>query len=506
MRLLALGHSAYLIEMLPAGGGAPVRVLADPWLSDHLIGDLLGRFPRVRLDWRRLTPVHAIFLSHSHTDHCDPYSLVALWRTLSPKPALILPQSMAYLAGLFREFLGGVEIRLLAEGAPIDLHGLSIEGRFNPEIEASNEDDVMVLIAKNDTEVFIGESDALLPFYHPEGRAVFAGWCRGGDEADEPDEAIETIACLSIRNQGEATMAMLASRGHEDRQERLERCLESVYEEVGDMYIPIEDLEDDPWQDSRLVRLIGGQGIGFPQALGRDWNRVLFPIRIADRVRIEGEIAGDSECRHQVEELVPGAWHVLERGRLAEREPEDAVELLDREEDRDFDPGIDLYEDFPAAPLRGEARDHERQRRMILECLEHRFLPHLIGARNPPVEHLLAAGGGRYRIRVRFGNAERSSDRDYVIGFERLRFEESDPEGEADERYWANDLEDVLEGRADEFSTFCRHPLGGSSQRLWRALGLPYLNNDLIEKKLRYHFERAARGEPLADWVLGFYR
>ena len=74
------------------------------------------------------------------------------------------------------------------------------------------------------------------------------------------------------------------------------------------------------------------------------------------------------------------------------------------------------------------------------------------------------------------------------------------------EFYWANDIDDFLDGRCDEFSTVCRRPLGGTAIRLWQCLGLPYLNNDIIEKKLRYHFERAAYGESSSDWVMEFYR
>ena len=50
MNVLALGHSCFLLEMLPGEETEPVRILADPWLSDHVIGDVMGRFPRIRFD------------------------------------------------------------------------------------------------------------------------------------------------------------------------------------------------------------------------------------------------------------------------------------------------------------------------------------------------------------------------------------------------------------------------------------------------------------------------
>ena len=93
MKIHALGHIAYLLEMAPRDGEEPVRILGDPWLSDYAIGDLMGRFPRVRYRAEDLEPVHAIFLSHSHTDHLDPYTLVRLWNELPSRPTLILPQT-----------------------------------------------------------------------------------------------------------------------------------------------------------------------------------------------------------------------------------------------------------------------------------------------------------------------------------------------------------------------------------------------------------------------------
>jgi L-ascorbate metabolism protein UlaG (beta-lactamase superfamily) len=497
MKILSLGHSAYLLEMSPASG-PPVRILVDPWLSDYVLGDLLGRFPRLRFEARALDPVHAVFLSHSHTDHCDPYTLVRLWRELSTRPVLFLPQSLRYLEGLLAEHLAGARIVFLEDQKPQGFLGLQVQAFFNPEPRPTNEDDVMVLVVEGDREVFLGESDAVLPLYDPEARSRIAELLL--------TPRFETAVFHTTRNEGEATMAAASARCVRDRERRVGRSLERTYEEVQGLYEPLEDLEVDLWQDERLVRLVGGQGISFPQKLGTAWNRVLFPIRIEDRVRIEREVAKQCGCRHAVEAFVPGCAHVVEGGRLQGREHSGAIELLDREDERRYDPKLPQPEPFATAPLRDEARDADAQRCRLLDCLNQRFLPHLIGARSPPVEHLLAAAGGEYRIRVRFGTTERPLDRDFRAGFERLRFEEAEAEGTAQEFYWANDLEDFLDGRCDEFSTFCRSPLGAEAQRLWLCLGLPYLNNDLVERKLRLHCERASRGEPLEDWVLALHR
>lgn len=302
-------------------------------------------------------------------------------------------------------------------------------------------------------------------------------------------------------------MSMLSARDFEDRLARVDRSIERASAEIFEIYTPMEDAEGDLWQNERLVRLVGGQGMCFPQELGAVWNRVLFPLRLEDRVELERGTATSLGCLHEVEVFAPGCVHRLEGGRLEAREPCPFLELLDREEDRHFDPELGVIDDFPVAPLADAARDPEKQRRAVLDVLNQRFLPHLIGSRSPPLEHLLGSQRGEYRIRVRYGTTRDHEDRDYRLTFDRVRFEEAlAMERSPDEFYWANDLEDFLEGRCDEFSTFCRKPLGSPAQRLWNCLGLPYLNNDLIERKLRFHFERAARGESLSEWVLSFYR
>lgn len=498
MKLLSLGHSSYLLEMENADG-RPVRLLGDPWLSDYLIGDLQGRFPRLRFESADLPPLDAIFLSHSHTDHLDPYALLRLWDELESRPALLLPESLRFLEPLLREFLEGVEICFLRDQVETPFQGVTLMAFFNPEVRATNEDDVMVLTVRNEREAFLCESDAVLPLYDPEVRSFVASTLCA--------PKIETSCFLTIKNEGDATMAMLAAGDLNDRQQRLSGSIERTYAEIYELYAAVDtEAEDELWGSSRLVRLVGGQGICFPQKLETEWNRVLFPIRLEDRVRFEAEVAEQEGCAHSVAEFIPGDVFHLGGGGLEKRESCSFLKLLDAPQDRRFDPTLELFDEFPQAPLRADARDTVRQQERLLAALNDRFLPHLIGARNPPVEHLLAARGGEYRIRLRLGNAAGHEDVDFRLGFDVLRFQPSPVAGEPEEFYWANDVEDVLDGRSDEFSTFCRRPLGGSALRFWANLGLPYLNNDLIERKLRRHFERARAGASLEDWVLSFHR
>lgn len=497
MKITSIGHSCFLLEMAPASGDRDVRILGDAWLSDYLIGDLQGRYPRIKIAPECFTPLDAVFLSHSHTDHLDPYALVELWKNAPTPPALLLPESMRYLESLLSEYLPGSEVVFLQHDKPVSFRGLELKAFFNPETGATNEDDVMVLTVRNDHELFVNESDAVLPFYHPMGRYKVQELIGNMD--------VETLCFHCIRNEGEATMSMLAARSLEDRQARLGQSIERTYEEIHEIFAPHDEIEEDLWYHERVVRLVAGQGICYPQKVDARWNNVLFPIRREDRVRMEREVAAEYGCPITIEDFEPGWTFDLQDGGIASRMPARGLEVLDAEGDRQFDPELELFENFPDRPIRDESRDSASQRQRILKCLNERFLPHLIGARNPPIEHILGEGGGEYRIRVRLGTSTEHEECDFQLTFENLVFHEAACDGRPDEYYWANDIEDVLDGTADEFSAFCRHPLPAPQQRFWLSFGLPYLNNDLIEKKLRYHFERASQGESLEDWILSFY-
>jgi len=494
MEILSLGHSAFLLEMAPADGGPPIRILGDPWITDYGIGDLMGRFPRLRFEVADLGAIDAIYISHSHTDHLDPYSLLRLWSELDPKPALLLPVSLLFLGPVVTEFLPGVEITWLRDREEIGFRGLTVSAFFDPLSRGTNEDDVMILVADNGREVFLNEADALLPLYEEEVRGLVADRLAGR----------ETAVFLTTRNELAATMSSLGARNESDRRERIKEALSTTEEEIEALYEPLDDGPDPLWGNDRLVRLVAGQGLAFPAEIAGEWNRVIFPIRRADRVQMERDLAAAFGARHEVEEFVPGEIHRVEGGVLVTRESAGFLTLLDDEEGQRFDPGADLFCPFPVAPLRNESRTEPRER--ILTALNDRFLPWLIGAAVPPIERLLSDGGGAYRVRVRYGTMEGHEEIDYRIDFADLVFRPVPPAGSPDEHYWANDLEDFFDGRADEFSIFPRSSLGGRAQRFWHCLGLPYLNQDLVEWKIRLHFDRAADGKTSEDWVIPFYR
>jgi hypothetical protein len=497
MQITAFGHSCIQLSFQHPDTAEITRILIDPWLSDHATGDSMGRFPRLRFHSAALEPIHAVYLSHAHCDHLDPYTLVRLWRELESPPLLIVPVSLSFLLPLFREYLDNPEIQVLKGHENWTFRGLEFLGFFDIGTEANNEDDVMVLVLTNGTERVLIEADARLSLEHPNFRKFISMLMR------RPD--LQTSVYLTTENELTGTLESRNCSTIEERENLHEYATYEMLEAVHYLYMPVEDPVD-IWQGERVLRLVHGQGLTAPHELDESWQHILFPVRIADRVDAEREAAEQNGCKHQIGCLTVGHTHTIEAGRIVHRAPAQGLTLLDDEKDRAYNAHLPFFPQFPCAPLRADSRDTELQRTRILALLNERFLPYLHGIRLPPVLHLLADSGGTYRIRIHYGQAEDDNAKDYVLGFSECRFiEETASQEPEQEAYWANDLEDFLDGRCDEFSIFCRKQFPVEQMRLWSCLSTPLLNSDLVLKRIGLHFERARSGLTPGSYVLERY-
>ena len=501
MQITALGHSCVLLDFEPDTPAARTRILVDPWLSDHATGDGMGRFPRVRFEPEVLAPIHAVFLSHAHSDHLDPYTLVRLWQTLNPAPTLFLPVTLAYLAPVFIEHLPNCDVRVLHAHQPVSFRGVELMGFFDINLSPTNEDDVMVLVVRNETEVALVEADANLALHDPELRAYVSGLMAA--------PGMESAVFLTTENELTGTLLSKDCRTSDDRHELAAMAMNELLDSVQELYEPIDDPQD-LWQCSHLIRLVHGQGLTAPHELDARWQTILFPVRIDHRVREERAAAARAGCTHRIDRLTNGAVHTVHGGHLRSVDSLSGLALLDVESSRAFDPDTAFFPELPCSPLRTERRDPAHQSARILQLLNHRFLPWLHGSRQPPFLHLLDGYGGVYRVRVHFGSTLEDGACDYVLRFTMPRFIQEDAVADEDapppqETYWANDLEDFLDGRCDEFSTFCRTQFPEQEIRLQMCLATPLLNSDLVEKRVRLHFARAAAGETPGTWVLPLY-
>ncbi len=497
MQITALGHSCVLLDLESDGSHERTRILVDPWLSDHCTGDGMSRFPRLRFEAEALGPIHAVFLSHAHSDHLDPYTLVRLWSELDTPPVLLLPVSLSFLVPLFHEFLDDPEVRVLEPQVPISVRGVELFGVFDIGLAPTNEEDVMVLVVSNGPERVLVEADARLSLMMPEFREFISMVMR------EP--GVASAVFLTTENELTGTLEGRLCHTAAERQEVVDHACNELLESVQELYQPVDDPAD-LWHGERVLRLVHGQGLTAPHELDTRWQRILFPVRIEDRVREERAVAERRGFAHQIDALAVGCVHTIVGGRVVGLEPLAGLELLDAEEARAFDPQLPFFPELPCAPLRPGDRDVVRQRARVQALLDERFLPYLHGLRMPPVLHLLAGYGGVYRVRVIYGPHADPTVFDYVLGFGSRGFVEvASQHDEAHEAYWANDLEDFLDGRCDEFSTFCRAQLPATEMRLWACLAMPLLHSDLVHERVRLHFERAREGLTPGSFVMERY-
>jgi L-ascorbate metabolism protein UlaG (beta-lactamase superfamily) len=89
-------------------------------LSDYSVADLMQRNPIINIDFSKFENLDAIFISHSHMDHLDPYSLLKLYQNLENKPILLLPETLAYFEDLLKENLD-CEIKILKNKETIEI-------------------------------------------------------------------------------------------------------------------------------------------------------------------------------------------------------------------------------------------------------------------------------------------------------------------------------------------------------------------------------------------------
>jgi hypothetical protein len=90
-------------------------------------------------------------------------------------------------------------------------------------------------------------------------------------------------------------------------------------------------------------------------------------------------------------------------------------------------------------------------------------------------------------------------------------FERIDPltlwlEGLVQETYYANDLTDFLDGSVELYCNFIQELDPEKSYRLWNVLGSTFLNHDIVQKKYRYHFEKARNGLSAESHVMKMFR
>lgn len=504
MKIDYLGHSEFIVEM--EGDQGPVRILADAWLSSHAFGDFLSRNPVLPPSAAELLPpLDGVFLTHPHCDHFDPYTLVPLYRR--QRPTLLLPETALYMKPLLDEYLGNPDILVLCQNEAVPFRGLELTGINYVNGYHSNEDDVMCLAIKGKNSWAFLEGDTAVPDTEEAWEEIYRM---------AADQKFADRLYVAVRNELEALFLSYDGVDVAERRRALQAYRSRREDEIVHDYEKFAESDvPEIWALPGVTRVLIGQGMILPPELDADFLKLSSPFPLPEVVGLERRAAARFKKKMNILAHRPG-WQVeLGGGRVAGERRLDGMSAQAgfREYSVSFDPDVLLRRKRLFRPLRNVERDRSRQRALFLDLLNRRYLPALACDLEEPLKKVLTGAPGRtYAIEIRYGTATEHKSEVYGIGFGDFAFREILPDEIAEkgivasESYWANDLEDHLDGSQDMFSTTLHTFEEGRSIRLWNWLGLPFLNSDLVYRKMALHFERAAKGETVADWVLPVVR
>lgn len=538
MIITPLWHTEFLVD-IKNSEDQNVRILVDAWLSEFAIWDLMERSVKVRLDREKLSTIDAIYISHSHTDHFDPYTLVEIYwlchseewsdpgkqkeishNDENKKPLLLLPFTLEYLVPLIREYLWDIPLEILYPGKSFSLKNITITGHVFPQSTITNEDDVMMIAIESDRELLFAEIDTL-----PE------------DDDEEVQNSLyriltrkdyETVCYLASRNELEWQLPLLdtpVKKRKPFRSEYIAGRKDAMY--AAYQKYEYEDFAgfENIYTIPNLLRGFIGQGIGYPSALSEDLARTqIFPLE--EITSMESDIARECGYEFPQRALLSGRQYKAEFGTLEPGRKECPIGTLELSHEKwDIETtDVRLYASGPLFPRVLEVDTIEQEKKRILEILNIRFLPYWSASPVAPLRDALMKNGGTYRILLRSlplvggvgggtplypsqpplnGEELDSYDR---RNSETIIFEYSTSrtwfievpytsDMQIDEEYWLLDVVDFLDGRQELYSNFWHRLDSKRIYRLWTCLGANFCNNDLVIKKYRLHFERASRGE-----------
>lgn len=232
----------------------------------------MERTVKVRLDPEKIKALDAIYISHAHCDHFDPYTLVEIYSHTSP--LLILPFTLRYLEGLIREYLPKAEIHFLGNREIFGFKGIEIAGYMwqNPEI--TNEDDVMMISISNNNELLFAEIDTEPDRYDEEvQKSLYKVFTR---------KKYETACYLASRNCLEGQIPYYDTIPSKRKAFR-EKYIADQKEDILASYEKYEYEEYAHFPNlftlSGFVRGFIGQGIRYPREVSASLSELaLFPL------------------------------------------------------------------------------------------------------------------------------------------------------------------------------------------------------------------------------------
>ena len=487
-----LGHSEVLINMKNSKWET-VKILSDTWLSSYSVADLMQRNPIVNINYDLLETVDAVFISHSHMDHLDPYSLINIFSKLKNKPILLLPETLAFTKDLFLSELD-CDIKILKNKEDYEINGVVVRWYIFPDISITNEADVMTLSVRNNEEIVFSEID-IIPWDFEEGIwEVYKLFT---------EKDYKTRLYLSTRNELECNL-QIVDLAKDYRGEFAQEYRQKRIWEIYDHYNNILAMEEEwiwaniynlPW----FVRWFVGQGIIFPvKEFGTDALKLQI-MSLDENVKLETEISNDfgidypmyalNKVWEQIwEDKYEWLWRYIFTDwdlQKIEKTPYLEWEYYKAEQDLN----IDFSRNLKKEPVLFEVWK-EDYLKDIEKYLNTRFLAYQLGRIDANLKNLALENKWKYIIQLK--NWKNDVLGYFVWTLWSLNFEFiKEVDTKYNETYYFEDIVNFLEWKIELYSNFWSYLESWTNIYLWECLWADFLNNDILLKKYNYHFTLA---------------
>lgn len=490
MKIHYLWHSEFIVE-IKNKDGKNVKIMSDAWLSNYAFWDLMARNPKIQLDYSKFD-IDAIFLSHSHCDHLDPYTLVDIYKNIHPRPTLLIPETLTFLIPIFKQYLPKQKIIILKNNVEVDFEGINIKWIIFENNYITNEDDVMTLAIYNDEELVYTDVDT-----HP----------------PENEESIDLLyelftqknftqaLYMSTRNELAWNFRVLEAKSAKDRlnieKEYLEQRKEEIeynYYRFDEDFFESSDIQDLPF----FMKAVVWQWIIHP-------NPEFLKIRV---LPLKQEAMLEKQASQRYKKNFPITHFEAWKTYLIENRNFQMIwDVYIAKKIEYLNPKIDLntpiFKEDKFGPIDNFKRNFKAQEQKILEVLNNKFLPYRLANSEDNLKNaILNSKNKKYVVKIIYWSLEDHIQRNYYFDFSSTKFmEEKSKHDWHNEEYWANDLEDFIEWRQELYSNFWHKLDKKKAYRVWTTLWANFLNNDILLKKFDFHFKRASIWKDVDSYV-----
>lgn len=499
MKIDYLWHSEFLVE-LKNKTWDNVRILCDAWLSDYAVWDLMWRNPTFKINYETIWDIDAIYLSHSHTDHVDPYTLVKLYKNLSTKPSLLVPETLEFIVPIFNKYLNNPDIIILRNKQEIEFKWIYIQWYVFETPHINNEDDVMGLFLYNQDEIIFNEVDLTPPDIEEVHNYLYKVYNR---------QNFKNRVYIATRNELDWNLKILDIKeenkrkkfASEYKQKRIDE-IEYDYYKFDEWYVEYKDI----YSLDNFHKIFIGQWITYPKNISEEPLKLQI-MSLQEEVEIENRFSRSYWKSTNVWHLK--AWKSYNIDNKIFNEEWNIKYLNDfhfSQPHRDL--SVNINRKYYSGPLNNETRDTQKQEQIILNLINAKFFPFRFWVKQDCIKNRILKNPNKsYTILVKFGTKENFVQKIYQYNFSQFQFKLKDYNNDFyDENYWANDLEDFYNGKQELYSNFHHKLEEWKWYRLWTSLWMNYINNDLLYKKFEFHFNEAVQWKTSTDFVLPVYK